>query len=233
VLAEQGAIGLAAWLLLLGSVLASTLWRLPRASPRDRSLAIGLLAFVVTWLTGHPMLVPEAAFMFWLLIGILAATLPAPGGGGWVWMRRVLAGAAILLVATIPVRTASERRAADLEHRGIALSVWHHEGEMRYREGGASFSIYLPADTEGVLVPIRLAPGVLDPVRLEIRVEETLVNAVTLAGPDWQTLRLRLPDTGNRFERADFTAVPTGDGPPAGGVLLHVGRAQPIAPAGG
>jgi hypothetical protein len=32
----------------------------------------GVAAFIVSWLGGHPLLVPEVAYPFWLALGIVA-----------------------------------------------------------------------------------------------------------------------------------------------------------------
>jgi hypothetical protein len=230
VLAEQGLTGLAAWLVLLGAGLAPAAARLRSSSFRQQSLIIGLLAFLVTWLTGHPMLVPEAAFMFWLLFGMMAGGLPPASDRAWTRTAGLLAGATMLLALSLPIRVGAERQAADLEHRGIGVSAWQHEGDMRYRMAGSTFGLYLPTDAAGVLVPVRLAPDSPDRVRLDVRVGDRLINSVTVAGSDWLQLRLRLPESPDRFLRVDF--VVSGDaGAPLPDPVLHVGRARPLSPA--
>lgn len=63
---ELGLVGLASFV----AVLVLALW--PR-QPFDRSagpVLAGLAAFIVTWLGGHPLLVPEVAYPFWLTLAI-------------------------------------------------------------------------------------------------------------------------------------------------------------------
>ncbi len=71
ILAELGIVGLTTviWLLFLA---ARACGRLLRADPHDPlrgGIVIGLLAFVVSWLGGHPLLIDEPAFLFWVLLG--------------------------------------------------------------------------------------------------------------------------------------------------------------------
>ena len=79
ILAELGVVGLGAviWLMI---VAARACGRLVRADPRDPlrwGIAIGLLAFVISWLGGHPLLIDEPAFAFWLLLGTTCGWAPA------------------------------------------------------------------------------------------------------------------------------------------------------------
>ena len=44
-------------------------------------LAAGIVACILTWTTGHPLLLTEAALMFWLFVGVLAGLSPPPPRG--------------------------------------------------------------------------------------------------------------------------------------------------------
>ncbi len=73
--------------------------------------AAGLAAFVLTWLTGHPLLIFEVATAFWLVLGAVAALAvvddEAWPAGGWTrrpasdWFAILVAAAAI---ASVPFR---------------------------------------------------------------------------------------------------------------------------------
>jgi O-antigen ligase len=68
---ELGLVGLAAFVVLL----ALCFWppRRSRQDPAVVAIVAGVAAFIVSWLGGHPLLVPEVAYPFWLALGIVAA----------------------------------------------------------------------------------------------------------------------------------------------------------------
>jgi O-antigen ligase len=79
ILVELGAAGLAAFLWLLVTALVVPLMRIRREGNPGFlgvGLAAGVFAFLVTCVMGHPLLVPEAALPFFLMLGLLAAALP-------------------------------------------------------------------------------------------------------------------------------------------------------------
>ncbi len=91
ILAELGIVGFASVLWLLWStvrygrrLLAADLQVDPHGLLRW-SLVTGLLAFLLSWLGGHPLLIDEPAFAFWLLLGTVAgwgaSADPSTGGG--------------------------------------------------------------------------------------------------------------------------------------------------------
>jgi O-antigen ligase len=73
VLAEQGLVGSGALLWCLAIVIGGGV-RAQFSSPSASRgcLIAAIIACMGTWLTGHPLLVPEFAFVFWLYFGLLA-----------------------------------------------------------------------------------------------------------------------------------------------------------------
>jgi O-Antigen ligase len=70
---ELGLAGLAAFL----AVLLICLWPPHEGASRSPIVApvlAGIAAFIVSWLGGHPLLVPEVAYPFWLALAVLAGT---------------------------------------------------------------------------------------------------------------------------------------------------------------
>ena len=64
---ELGVVGLASFI----AVLALCLWPARRGPPAIAPALAGLAAFIVSWLGGHPLLVPEVAYPFWLTLAIV------------------------------------------------------------------------------------------------------------------------------------------------------------------
>ncbi len=69
---ELGLVGFVAFL----TILAICLW--PGIRSRDLPSAVvptfvGVASFVISWLGGHPLLIPEVAYPFWLALGVVAS----------------------------------------------------------------------------------------------------------------------------------------------------------------
>jgi O-antigen ligase len=222
VLAEQGVVGLGAMLWWLGVVFL-TAGRAQHVRPDAlrSALLVAIGACIGTWLTGHPLLVPEFAFVFWLYCGIVVAMKPAPPPDRSRWLAWLLAAAVLV---SMPLRAAALRNAADLDHLGFGLSLWQHDDTQRYREARATFSVFLPVDDRPVALPMRRAPGAADPLVVEVRVRGRRVTTITVGGDEWHEPRIPVPRGWRRFERADF-AVRRPPGSETTQVLLRVGRA--------
>ncbi|MCR4373591.1 MAG: O-antigen ligase family protein, partial [Acidobacteria bacterium] len=222
VAAESGIVGLAAFGWMLGACVAGGIRRLRLLDAHRRWQLAGVVGMMLTWLAGHPLLVPEAAVMFWLFAGVAATVGPAPPPRP---AKRV-SGAIVLVVilASIPWQASGQRRRAELEHFGRGLSAWQVPdiGE-RYRNTGRQFSLFLPAG-QLVTLPIRTAPGVASPLTLRLFAAGKEVDAV-IAGPDdWVMYVFRVPDGPDRFVEVRFI-VESPDGTPADcAPCLHVGK---------
>jgi len=97
VLAEQGLVGFAAllwWLavILTGGVRA----QISNPDAGRKGLLLAVVACVGTWLTGHPLIVPEFAFVFWLYCGILTAMTPGAPATRARWLPWVLAAGVLV-----------------------------------------------------------------------------------------------------------------------------------------
>lgn len=220
VLAEQGIVGLACLLAVLGTV-ASGAWR-ARGTPdrRRRWLLLGFAACLVTWLTGHPMLVPEFAFVFWLYLGVLAALTPSPPWPrlSWIWPI-----AAVSILATVPVRARHEFAATGLEHIGAGLSQWQHDDVIAYRRAGVSFSLYVAALGRPVILPIRRAPNAPDPLIIEMRIDGRLVDTITIGGDEWRPATFIVPRDRRNSLLIEFRV--TNAATASNADLVHLGKA--------
>jgi len=114
VLAEVGIIGFVPFVWVLGSVAWSVVrsWRAGRLPAAAVGGAAGLAAFVMTWLSGHPLLIFEVATAFWLVLGAVGvlAILDVAEPAGPERRSRLRAGEwtavvlAIAAIASVPFR---------------------------------------------------------------------------------------------------------------------------------
>jgi hypothetical protein len=166
---ELGLVGLVLFTIWLISPLARTARAVARA-PRDARLVgvgSGVAAFIITCLTGHPFLLGEVAYPFWLLFGLMTALAGATllsdtGRSRASWstppaLRWLAAAAATVILVASPITTAkgavipSESRAVN------GLFEWETLADgTRFRWTGRYASLFVPADVTRVEIPVRL-----------------------------------------------------------------------------
>lgn len=229
ILAELGIVGLAVFLwLLVKAAMLCVAWI--RDGPRDPvrwSTVAGLLAFVLSWLGGHPLLIDEPAFSFWLLLGT------ACGSGAWVAspdqtarIRWIITTAILAIAVSVPLRVKSQRADFNLEHQGIGLSMWQPALDgVRFRVGGAASTVFMPADATVVTVPLRAA-NAHETLNVSLYLDDRPADVVSVPGDQWKHLRLIVPQnsSGARFRRLDLRV--TRD-PSAPSNVLLVGKVEP------
>jgi len=222
VLAEEGVAGFAVMIWWLAAILvAAARAQIAKPDALRGGLILAVVAAIGTWLTGHPLLVPEFAFVFWLYCGVLAGTTQAPAPPRAPWIPWILTAA---LMVSVPLRAGVLRDAADLEHRGFGLSeLWLRDDTQRYREAGSAFEIFLGATGRPVDLPVRRAPGVPAAVVIEIRTGGRLLDQIPVTGDEWRTIPIVLPAGARRFEMVDFVVRDAASGANVAGVALRVG----------
>jgi O-antigen ligase len=229
--AELGVVGFGIFAILL-VVAAHAFVRLVETDPRDPlrwGVILGLLAFVLSWLGGHPLLIDEPAFTFWLLLGTACGwavtRVSTTTSRSSVWLVALFAA---VMLASIPIRVTHERADFDLTHRGIGLSSWNPEVDgIRYRRARSLSTVFLPSDTRSVIIPLRaISPH--DNVRVELWLDGRAADVVRARTDQWLQLRVLVPhrDKAPRFLRLEFRVpeVPETDD------VLMIGKVQPVGP---
>jgi len=205
--AELGLLGGVPFVWLVGAglfVLARHARRGAAADPLPLLVMSGLLAFVITWLAGHPLLIPEPSYVFWIVFGAAtsaSAAMPGPRPRGALWW--VAAAAVLAIAASSPLRTRAAVEDAELEHVGIGVSpIWHFADDgTRYRSAGGHATIFVPKTT-GFTFSVN--PRTSNAVRLELRLDGRLANIVTLAPGRWNDIAF--PSRG-RTEHGGYTPL--------------------------
>ena len=239
VLAELGLAGFAAFVWLA----AVSVRRLLRLLSEEVSagelrlrwgIAIGILAFAITCLGGHPLLIDEPAFSFALLCGA-AVGLGAPGAAAarasttspqWRQAGPLATAIVIALVVAVPIRWYSARAAMDLSDVAFGLTGWYTGRDgIAYRLAGSTSLLYVPAAYRAIRIPLR-ATDPHEEVSLEIRVDGLALEEMRIRADNWQVVRVALPPQrgSSRFRRLDFTVTTPARTPR----VLFIGRITPI-----
>lgn len=223
VLAEEGIVGFVALVVALGALFAPARGPTIMQSPFHRSLAVGTGVFVLTWLGGHPLLLAEAGYAFWLLAGVLAGSTAAPRPGQW-W-RLLVAVAAVALIVTAPLRAGRAIREMEFEEVPTGLSGWRAVLDgVRYRGAGATFELYVPSDGTAVTLPMRRGPGAQDPLVMVMRIGGQQVSQFQVPGY-WQPIFIQLPKASRRYELVEFAVVGAQSSPESAPLVL-VGKME-------
>ncbi len=224
--AELGMPALVLFVILVAAALRQA-WQSDGAG--SRGLVLGLAAFLLTSLAGHPLLVQGAAYPFWMALG-LAASSGTPGDRGSLTLRRAAIAGLLIIAVTLPVRIAAAIRSANVEHASVGFSSWQRTPDgVRYRWAGGRASFFVPASARAVRFVLRRGTLAPDPVEVRIFLDGVEANRVVLRADDEpRTVRLvfiRQPNAP--FSRVDLEAgAPGASGPlaldptPSAGVLL-------------
>lgn len=239
ILAELGLAGFGACVWLAAVSVRRMSWLSSEEVGQDEmrlrwGLAIGILAFAITCLGGHPLLIDEPAFSFAVLCGA-AVGLGRPGAAV---MRakttsdhrnqaaRIALVIVMALVAAVPIRWYSARAAMDLSDVAFGLTGWYTGRDgVAYRLAGTSSLLYVPATYRAITIPLR-ATHPHGEVNLEIRVDGVTLEHMRIRAADWQLVRVALPPQrgSSRFRRLDLEVTTRAQTPR----VLFIGRITPI-----
>lgn len=172
-----------------------------RAPVRVMAVATGvaIVAQVLTWLTGHPLLMREGQFTFWPAVAgalLLRHATAAAGDRQALGSMRLARGgawlAAALILALVPWRAARETRQVRLADLTFGLYDREVGADGRaYHWSTERAAFYVPSNAGAFTVPLRsLAPF---PQRVRVLLDGVLVDRVALTDHAWRVLRYQLP----------------------------------------
>jgi O-antigen ligase len=196
---ELGIVGLISFL----AVLVISLWRDDR-EPRHYLVAmpvlVGVAAFILTWLGGHPLLVGEVSFPFWITLGVAAASVAADT------KRAVPAGlvgvAVALLVVSIPFRVGVKSARVDFARVTYGVSA------RQLMTTRARF--FVPAGESRVELPLRArVASDHEPLEIDVTVDGAAADTITLTDRNWRNTPISLSgDSSRRFHQIDLRIRP-------------------------
>jgi len=217
--AELGVGGLALVLLIVGTGALRSISALRRAPDDARLLGVaaGVTAFEATCITGHPLLLFETAFPFWMLFGLtmgLAGSVlcdAARDATAEPPARRIptLAVAAALGLAAAALVGAARGPIMPTASRAVdGFYDWETGPDgRRFRWSERYASLFVPADVTRVLIPVRLPAKILSlgSTGVEVRIQGA-ERGRTLVGDRWIELNVDLPPVvpPARFNRIDL-----------------------------
>jgi hypothetical protein len=212
--AELGIIGGLLFVWLAGAGLWSG-WRDVAAACRRDAASVGLLAgcagYLLTCITGHPLLVPEAAMPFWGAFGVLASTTVAPQWSG-VFTTNLIRRWAMALIVLV----ACANVALQLRRYAYATAPPGERGfyGLETAEDGTPFVwmtrhgvFYVGPQPGTVTIPVR-APDFLErsgPFRVSVEIGGRRVGVFEAAPDRWTSIEvpIRRPASA-RFRRIDL-----------------------------
>ena len=236
-LAELGIAGFAAfgWIAWVAGRRLAALIGEGEQDPLRWGVVIGLVAFALTCVGGHPVLIDDPAFTFALLAGAAtgwsalrphASSIDPEHSTGRAFARRHAAAIAVaVLIVTVPFRWYSTRAAMDLSDVAFGLTGWYTGRDgVAYRLAGRTSLIYVPADYRAITIPLR-ATHPHEEVNLIIRVDGRTVEEMRIRADGWQVVRVTLPAPRGsaRFRRLDLEVTTPAQTPR----VLFIGRITP------
>jgi O-antigen ligase len=206
--AELGVLGVVAWLWVVFAALAQRLGPDPPTG-RPRGLTAGLVAFLLTCLFGHPLLIAPVALSFWIALALAATwSLPPtvdrrhPRGSV---AQIVTVAAVVALAASIPVRAGWRTAELDLTHAAGGVSGWSPgNAPPRSRTVGRHARFYVPGDAAGVEFDLRRDDGQTAAVVVDVRFDGRPFTRLTLDDGTWHPVQIVLPERRRRFYRVEL-----------------------------
>ena len=192
------------------------------AALRDRSrdyvsagLLAGCVAYLITCVAGHPLLIQEAGFPFWMALGLALTASRSPRGPGAGSIARggadpgrpqggassapasvsmIACGLACLMVfASIPFRLEPPRLRLRAEQDGFGPWLTDREGK-RYRESHDNSSLFVGPEVTAIELPLRRVPGLQGRPRLTVVDQEpNFAMHRTVVTDSWTLVPIALP----------------------------------------
>lgn len=195
---ELGAIGFIAFLVVLVGSVPLQRYGSERSSLR-KPLLIGLAAFLLTWLGGHPLLIPEVAYPFWIALGSVAALVATDARAKPAGIVGVIAA---LLLISIPFRVGTKSAELDLSRVSYGVSA------KQLMTSRARF--FVPANASRIALPLRARTADDDePVEIDVFVDGAASETITLSDRNWRRAPITLSgDSSRRFHQIDLQIRP-------------------------
>ena len=205
--AELGLLGGFLFLALLAALITGTWRTLATGShPAAAALLTGAVGYLVTCLTGHPLLVPEAAFPFWIALGAAAAvsTEHAPARFDMTWLTR---GVSVLLTASLVLAATRANSAFPSPPASPPDRGFHDEHQtadgMKYRWSTRHAVAWMQSDIGFLTLDVQAPnlPGRQRPFVVQIEIDGRVAKTTTVPPGHWTQIGVALPERGAKPRR--------------------------------
>jgi O-antigen ligase len=204
ILAELGIFGLGTFLWMLWP--AVTGWRTAapdRAQSYQAGLSAGVVAFLLSSLLGHPLLLDRIRPLFFLMLGLSTGLVPLVA----VETRAARAVFGIVLVfiaASAPLRFTTARQSADLAGVVLGATAPRDIGDgTMYRLVAAEGTWYLRPGTAAVELRLMVTDESPAPCTAEIRIDGRQADTVSPTRYGWTPVVYQLNGAGHANRRLD------------------------------
>jgi hypothetical protein len=207
ILAELGTLGLGAFLWMLAPS-AAGLWRtLSRGGTAmpGPALAMGVAAFVLTCLLGHPLLLDDVRWQFFFALGVatpLVTATPAPADRGDRRGRLIFVAGLLFILASAPMRFAAARHTANLA--GVIIGT----SELAYADDGSPYRLvwtdatwYLDPKARTVALRVRADDVSDEPCGATIVIDGRPADTLSPGRESWTPLAYQLTSTRSGASR--------------------------------
>ena len=187
--------------------------------PLTYGLTAGLLAYLVSCLGSHPLMVPHAAYPFWMGLGAAAAAAAIDATPRSLHLGRYAVVLVILLAVTLPFRATRALERANVEHTSIGFSGWQRDAEGKpYRWAGGRATFFVASASHSVRIPFRHGMQSPQPIEVRVHLNEREANRIVLEpSAEWREIYLPFTRRSDEpFTRIDLEVrTPGADQPVA------------------
>jgi O-antigen ligase len=215
--AELGVIGLVLFVWLIGQAFA-VVWRQLAFRPSDYWLlatSAGLVAFVISWSGTQPLDVPQVAYTFWILLGVVTGySIADPGAARPLRRyptsaRLALAAAVVLIAGSVPIRAHRAVSQIDLSRVSYGFYNSGSADGREFRWAGPRARFYHRSSVKAIRIPLAAKlPDTPNGADVDILVNGRVAHHIELRDKAWHDVRVNAPDSTDPFWQVDLEITP-------------------------
>lgn len=215
--AELGILGLGFFVWLVGEAFA-VVWtqlNLRRSDYWFHGASAGIIAFVITWSIGQPLGIPQIAYSFWIVFGVVTTSSLAnpeavrPVRRYPLFARLSLAAVIVLIVGSVPLRAHRAVSQIDLSRVSYGFYNANEADNRAFRWAGPRVRFYRRSSVKAINIPLaaklRDTPKGAD---IDILLNGRLAHHVELRDKAWHDIQVNAPDSTEPFWQVDLKITP-------------------------